>query len=229
MKKVKRVGIIGGMGSLASVDLYAKVVALTPAKKDQDHVLLTIDNNAAIPDRTEFIFGNGENPLPYLIDSANRLKNSGCKAITLACNTAHFFADDIAKACDVKILNIISLSVEAIKKNFPNAKNIAVIATTGTKKTGLYDKVLKENGFLSVELGEQNQEDIMKCIYDGVKAGKTAEYAPLFNQVIDSISADVFIAACTEIPILLPYLKKDVKFIDATEELAKGIVEFARA
>lgn len=226
---MKRVGIIGGMGSLASVDLYKKIVLLTSAKCDQDHILISIDNNSQIPDRSEFIFGKGENPLPFLIDSANRLKNSGCEAICLACNTAHFFAKDIVKNCDIRLLNMIEITVNALKDRYPNVKNVAVIGTTVTRKTKMYDRNLEKFNINSVDISEQNQQNIMECIYKGVKAGKIKEYAKLFNETIKSIDADVFIAACTEIPILLPYLKENIKFVDATEELAKEVIKFANS
>lgn len=227
---MKRVGIIGGMGSLASADLYSKIVNLTPAKCDQDHILLTIDNNSQIPDRTTYIFGNSsQNPLPFLIDSAKRLENSGCKAFCMACNTAHFFADEILKNVSIELLHMPKITVESIVKNYPNAKNIAVIATTATRKTGIYDKFLNEFGLNSVKLTKTQEQNIMDCIYKGVKAGKTSEYVNLFEDTINSVNADIFIAACTEIPIFMPFLKDSSKFVDATNELAKEIVKFAKS
>lgn len=226
---MKRVGIIGGMGALASADLYSKIVALTPAKCDQDHILLTIDNNSQIPDRTKFIFEGGNDPKPFLIDSAKRLKNSGCEAICMACNTAHYFADDIKKSVDIEILHMPKITVQSVIKNHPKAKNIAVIATTATRRTAIYDKFLKEFGLNSVEMTKEQEQAIMDCIYKGVKAGKTAEYLELFQKTIDEIEADIFIAACTEIPIFMPLIKDSSKFVDATNELAKAVIEFAKS
>lgn len=229
---MKRVGIIGGMGSLASADLYSKIVSLTPAKCDQEHILLSIDNNALIPDRSEYIFRGDEikpDPLPYLIDSAKRLENSGCKAFCMACNTAHFFADDLKKHTSMKFLHMPEITVSSISKIYPNAKDIAVIATVGTRRTGIYDKFLNSQGFNGVEFSPQIEQNIMECIYKGVKAGKTKEYVGLFRDTLKMIKADVFIAACTEIPIFIPYLNNEFKFIDATSELAKAIINFAKS
>ncbi|HDH63258.1 MAG TPA: amino acid racemase, partial [Firmicutes bacterium] len=94
---MKTVGIIGGMGPEATLDLFYKIIKNTPAKKDQEHIHLIIDNYPQIPDRTQFILGKGENPLPYLLRSANLLENAGVDAICMPCNTAHFFVDDIRK------------------------------------------------------------------------------------------------------------------------------------
>ncbi|NLK67331.1 MAG: amino acid racemase [Campylobacteraceae bacterium] len=226
---MKRVGIIGGMGSLASADLYSKIVSLTDAKCDQDHILLTIDNNSQVPDRTAFIFGKGDDPRPYLIDSVKRLENSGCKAFCMACNTAHYFSEYLEKNTKMKLLHMPKIAVESIVQNYPNAKNIAVVATTGTRKTGIYDKVLDECGLKSVEFTATQEKAIMECIYDGVKAGKTDEYIEFFNKTIESIEADIYIAACTEIPMFIPYTNEKYKFIDATNELAKAVIKFAKS
>lgn len=229
MEKLKRVGIIGGMGSLATADLFFKIISLTNAKCDSEHIPLLIDNYAQIPDRTKFILGNGENPLPYLVESANRLKNGDCQAIAIACNTAHYFVDDLKKSVDIEILHIADIAVKAIKNQFPDAKKIAPIATTATKQAKIYDKILQEYGYDIVEISKDKQEGIMSCIYDGVKANKIDEYAPKFIEILQTIDADVYIAGCTEVPIFLPYVGSNYKFIDSSLELAKEIIRFSKS
>lgn len=224
---MKQLGIIGGMGPLATIDLYHKIVSLTPANCDQDHIHIVIDSFPQIEDRTKFIIGNGINPLPKLIQSAKRLKNAGCDAIIMPCNTAHFFAKDIEKQADIKILYINKIAVNAILNRYPNAKNVAVIATIGTKIGRVYDDILKENNLTSVDLTTSQQNAFMECIYSGVKAGKTDKYVELFNKTLSEIKADVYIAACTEIPMFLPTLDRDYNFVDATLELAKFAVDYA--
>lgn len=224
---MKQLGIIGGMGPQATLDLYQKIINLTPASKDQDHLHIVIDSFAQIEDRTAFILGQGQNPLPKLIQSAKLLKNAGCEAMLMACNTAHFFADDIQKSAGVKILHIAKAALEAIKRDFSGAKDIALIATSGTKKARVYDAILEANGLNSVAFSDEIQAKIMSCIYDGVKAGKTKEFVPLFNQTLKEIKADVYIAACTEIPLFLDYLDAKYNFVDATLELAKVGVDYA--
>lgn len=223
---MRQIGIIGGMGPLATADLYKKMIDLTPATCDQEHLHIIIDSYAQIEDRTKFIMGEGANPLPKLVESAKRLKQVGCEALLMPCNTAHFFANDIEEQADVKILHIAKAAVAAIRKQYPNAKDIAVIATSGTKKARVYDTILDEYELNSVEFSTQRQQGLMDCIYKGVKAGKTQEFVPIFNKIISEIKADVYIAACTEIPMFLPFLDKDYNFIDATLELAKVGVEF---
>lgn len=224
---MKRVGILGGMGPLATIDLYAKIVELTDAKKDQDNIPIIIDNYPQIPDRTAYILHGGEDPFPFMKEAALRLKNAGCEAVCVACNTAHYFADRLIKDTGINLLHIASIAVDAIKKEYPNAKKIAVIATTGTTKAKIYENKLVENGFECVQIPENLLENIMDCIYKGAKANKLKEYVELFNDTIDQIQADVYIAACTEIPLFLPYAKKKDKFVDSTLELAKAAVKFS--
>lgn len=226
---MKRVGIIGGMGPLASADLYMKIIEETAASSDQENIPLVIDSYPQIEDRTAFILGKGENPLPRLSESAVRLKNAGCKAFAMACNTAHFFADDVEAAAEIPLIHIAEVTVKAIRKNYPNAHKIAVLATIGTKKAKIYDDPLKEAGLISVELGEENQAALMDCIYKGVKAGKTAEYVGAFENLLGKIDADIYVVACTELPLFLPLIKSDKIFVDPTRELAKAIVEFSRS
>ncbi|OPA72180.1 aspartate racemase [Campylobacter pinnipediorum subsp. caledonicus] len=224
---MKQIGIIGGMGPLATIDLYNKIVSLTPATCDQKHIHVVIDSYPQIEDRTKFIIDNEKSPIDKLVESAKRLKAAGCDAIIISCNTAHYFAKEIEKQANVKILYITKIAVETIKKLYPNAKDIAVIATSGTKKGRVYDKILEENGLNSVSFTNEQQEALMDCIYKGVKAGKTKDYISLFNKTISEIKADVYIAACTEIPMFLEYLDKPYNFIDATLELAKYTVNYA--
>ena len=223
---MKTLGIIGGMGPLATADLYKKIIDITPATCDQEHLHIVIDSYAQIEDRTKFIMGEGESPLPKLIQSAKLLKNAGCDAMLMACNTAHYFAPSIEKEAGVKILHIAKVTVDALQKKYPHAKNIAVIATSGTKKAGVYDQILKERGLKSVDFSKETQDVIMECIYKGIKAGKLEEYVPVFYEVLSNIEADVYIAGCTEIPMFLPFISSEYKFIDATFELAKAGVEF---
>lgn len=224
---MKRIGILGGMGPLATIDLYLKIVELTNAKKDQDNIPIIIDNYPQIPDRTAYILGGGEDPYPYMKEGVLRLKNAGCEAICISCNTAHFFAKRLEDELEVKILHIAKITTKAIKTNFPNAKKVAVIATTGTTKAGIYRDEILANGLECVEIPEGELNNIMECIYKGAKANNLQNFVPLFNDTISKIDADVYIAGCTEIPLFLPYADKKELFVDATLELAKEVLKFS--
>ena len=228
---MKTIGIIGGMGPLATIDLYEKITINTRAEKDQDHIHIIIDSYPQIEDRTAYILHGGKNPKDKLIESAKRLESAGADALIMPCNTAHFFAKNIEKEVNIPLIHIVKSTAEAIKNKYPKANNIGLIATTGTLKSGVYADILKDYGYNIIELNEIIENNIMDCIYKGVKAGKTEEYVPLFQKCVDEITdmgADVLIAGCTEIPILVPYVKAKVPFVDATLELALAAIKFSQ-
>lgn len=227
---MKTIGIIGGMGPLATIDLYEKITFNTKAEKDQDHIHIIIDSYPQIEDRTAYILYGGKNPKDKLIESAKRLENAGADALIMPCNTAHFFAKDIEKEVSIPLIHIVKSTAEAIKNKYPKANKIGLIATTGTLKSGVYANILKDYGYHIIELDERLENDIMDCIYKGVKAGKTEEYVPLFQKCVDKVTdmgADVLIAGCTEIPILVPHIKSKIPVVDATLELALAAVAFS--
>lgn len=227
---MKTIGIIGGMGPVATIDLYKKMVDQTPAEKDQDHIHVIIDSYPQIEDRTGYILHGGINPAPRLVESAKRLEAAGVDALIMPCNTAHYFAEDIERAVNIPLIHIVRCSAEAIKNKYPETKKIGLIATTGTIKAGVYGSILKEYGFETIDLPEKIEDNIMDCIYKGVKAGKIEEYSRLFQQCVDEITdlgADLLIEGCTEIPLLMPYVKTKLPAIDATYELAKASVKYA--
>lgn len=227
---MKTIGIIGGMGPAATIDLYEKIVEQTPAEKDQDHIHVIIDSYPQIEDRTGYILHGGQSPALKLIESAKRLETAGANALMMPCNTAHYFAKDIENAVHIPLIHIVKCSAEAIKNNHPKAKKIGLIATIGTIKAGVYSDILSKYGFETIVPDEKTENNVMDCIYKGVKAGKTEEYKDLFQQCVDEITdlgADLLIAGCTEIPLLIPLIKTKLPVIDATYELAKAGVKYA--
>lgn len=227
---MKTLGIIGGMGPAATIDLYKKIVEQTPAEKDQDHIHVIIDSYPQIEDRTSYILHGGKSPAPKLIESAKRLEAAGADALIMPCNTAHYFAKDIERAVYIPLIHIVKCSAEAIKKKYPYVRKIGLIATTGTIKAGVYGDILKNYDLETITLNEELENNIMDCIYKGVKAGKTEEYSKLFQKCVDdiaSLGAELLIAGCTEIPLLMPYIKTNLPVIDATYELASAAVKYA--
>ncbi|MGB9843828.1 MAG: aspartate/glutamate racemase family protein [Caldisericia bacterium] len=225
----KVIGIIGGMGPEATLDLFYKIIKNTKAEKDQDHIHLIIDNYPQIPDRTSFLLGKGENPLPYILKSAKKLETFGVSAICMPCNTAHYFEEEIKKSISVPFLSIVLSVIEEIKENYKDAKNIGLIATKGTIIGKVYENPLKKEGFNLIIL-ENLLDDVMEIIYS-VKGGVIKENLPKFLKILEEykkINSEVIIAGCTEIPLLLPYIKTDLPIIDSTLSLAKKIIKFVK-
>lgn len=225
---MKAIGIIGGMGPEATADLYLKITKLTPVRKDQDHIHIIIDSFAQIPDRTAAILSGGENPVPYMVKAAQLLEQAGAQALCMPCNTAHYFLTEVQKHTKLPFISIIDSAVEELK-NIKNAKNVFVMATIGTNKSKVYETKLVEEGYNVLALPQDVQDDLMTCIYDGVKQGKTDDYLPLFHSVLtrlESLKPDAMFAACTEIPLLMEKSSSGVPVVDATLALAKNCVKF---
>jgi aspartate racemase len=226
--KVK-VGIIGGMGPEATVDLVTKIVASTNADCDQDHIHLIVDINTEVPDRTAFLLGKGENPLPFLFKSVSMLENAGAEALCMACNTAHFFQKDIEKASKLPFISMVDSAVDELAVTFRPPIRVGIAGTKGVFIGHIYDKPLINAGYEVFIPPDSVMANLMEIIY-GIKSGKLTEMLVEANLAFDWFvrnGANVLLLACTELPLLLPHITVDIPVIDSTMALAKRVVEFA--
>lgn len=226
MKKV--IGIIGGMGPAATCDLMEKIIALTEASRDQEHLHMISDVNTAIPDRTAAILLGGEDPVPEMTRSAKRLAAAGAEVLIMPCNTAHYFYDRVAGRVGVPVLHMPRLTAEVLKK--AGVKKAGVLATDGTIQSGVYADALAAAGIEPVYPKAEHQAMIMSLIYDGVKGRKL----PLTDIPVEEILADLrrrgaekFLLACTELPIAFQTLGIRKDCLDPTRVLAFSAVEYA--
>lgn len=223
-------GIIGGMGPLATCDLFKTIIELTDAATDKDHLHIIIDNNTLIPDRTEFITGHGEDPRKEMISSAIKLETMGANYIAIPCNTAHYFYDDIVKHTKVKIIHMIEETAVFLNKTNTSNKDYLLLSTKGTYKSEIYKKTFKKFGLNILEPSESDKDIIMDWIYK-VKSSKfeitLKEYESLIGKYRNSKNAPV-ILGCTELPILANAIGlAEEEYINPTLVLAKCCVEFA--
>jgi len=227
MRTEKVIGILGGMGPLATVDLFRRIVMKTPAKKDQDHPRIIIYNNSKVPDRTAYILGRGEDPLPELIDSAKKLEEWGADFIIMPCNTAHYFMEEIQKAVSIPLVSMIEATAEHIEKL--GLKRVGLLATTGTIVTGIYQKALGRRGIKAIAPSEEDQEKVMKGIYEGVKAGSLELGRGLLLEVVKKLEreSEGIIAGCTEVSVALKQEDLSVPLIDPMDVIAEKAVKLA--
>lgn len=224
----KTLGIIGGMGPLATVKLFEKIVLFTDAHSDQEHLRILIDNNTSIPDRTAYILGTGQDPKPYLIDSAKKLKSIGADYIIMPCNTAHYFYNDIIKSVDIPFLSMIEETAKHIIKEFKGVKNIGLLATEGTYKANVYDDVFKNYNLNIVKPESEKQKHVMDLIYN-IKKGIFHSDFNDFNKVLEELkekNVDIFIMGCTELSVALDLYNLKGNYIDPLEIIAKKAIEF---
>ena len=227
----KIIGILGGMGPEATIDLFYKIIKSTPAEKDQDHLRIIIDNNPKIPDRTAAILGKGKDPLPALQEAARNLEKAGADFIIIPCNTAHYFLPLIQESVKIPILNMIEEAAKETQQRIPQIKKVGLLASIGIYKTEIYHQHFKKFNIEVTSPEEKDKEEVMKAIY-AVKAGNLSEgikksILKIAQKSIDK-GAEAIISGCTEIPLILKEGDVSVPIIDPTQILAKAAVQKAK-
>jgi len=227
----KIIGILGGMGPEATIDLFYKIIKFTPAEKDQDHLRIIIDNNPKIPDRTAAILGKGEDPLPALQETAQNLEKAGVNFIVIPCNTAHYFLSSIQESVNIPVLNMIEETAKETKKRIPQIKKVGLLASIGVYKSKIYHQHFKKFNIEVISPQEKDKEEIIKVIYT-IKAGDLSKRVKknilkIVQKLIDK-GAEAIIAGCTEIPLILKEGDISVPLIDPTQVLAGIAVQKAR-
>lgn len=224
----KTLGIIGGVGPLATMLLGEVIVRRTTAKTDQEHMHFIIDNDTRIPDRTAYILDHAKpNPLPFLVEDAKKLKHVGADVICIPCNTAHYFYDELSEQTDVPIIHMIRET--AGKAKSLHARKVGILGTTGTLSTNLYQDALRDIGLEPIVPNDQIQRLVMEIIYDYVKAGRSVTRA-VWQRVEDEMFAqgcDHIILGCTELSVVNRelLLEKDLRYVDALVVLADRTIE----
>lgn len=231
MGAAKIVGVLGGMGPEATVDFMAKVIALTPAEKDQDHVHMLVDHNPKVPNRQAAILTDGEDPQPALAIMAQRLQEAGAEFLVVPCNTAYVFQDAITSATTIPLISIIDVTVAAIAEQSPGASKVGILATNGCLRAGVYQSALAAAGLQAILQNDDEQNELMNLV-DGIKAGvRGGEVAIAMRDLARALQnrgAQAIIAGCTEIPLVLDDAALSVPLISSTDVLAQKTVQLAR-
>lgn len=234
-----RLGLIGGLGPAATVDLFNKIVKATPAKTDQEHFKLMIDEDPQIPDRTACLLAGGTDPTISLYHTAKRLQDNGCDAIIIPCNTAHAFLPYITRRIRVPFIDMQVAALEDIQKRFKEPR-IGLLATSGTVKTGIYSKKAEKMGLPLFVPDEEHQKLVMSAIYGpkGAKAGYTEgecrdQLLAAAEYMVREKGCNVLILGCTELPLILdetdafPIAGTTVAIVDPTAVLARKVAKLA--
>lgn len=221
-------GVIGGMGPLATYNFFGKVINLTDGDKDQEHLHIIIDNNTKIPDRTEYILGDGEDPSIELVKSAIKLETMGVDYIAIPCNTAHYFYDDMSKHTNVKILNMLEETTLYLKDAYPKNTDYLLLATKGTYKSEIYKKIFQNYQLNIIEPNDSDKDTIMNWIY-GVKSSKFNVIPKDFENLSNKYRKDKnipIILGCTELSTLAEMIDlPEEEYVDPMNILAKHCVK----
>ncbi|MBW1704175.1 MAG: amino acid racemase [Deltaproteobacteria bacterium] len=228
----KVVGVIGGMGPEATVDLMMRVIRATPAEDDIDHIRMLVDNNPQVPSRIKAIIeGTGESPAPCMAQMARNLAASGADFLVIPCNTAHYYYDEVCRAVDIPVMNMIDVTVETVLNENASIRTVGLLASKAVLLTGIYTKPFKGKGVDVIYPCPEVQELLMASVCK-IKTGK---YDIGDREVLQSAAeelvrkrAEALIVACTELSIICDGLDAGVKVYDSSQVLAESIVRMAK-
>ena len=226
----RTIGVVGGMGPWATLDFFEKVLRLTPARRDQEHLRLIIDNNPKIPDRGPAILGDGEDPTPALVATARNVEAAGADLIVIPCNTAHYFFQAIQAAVRVPVVHIMQEVAGAASRRFPRIGRVGLLATRATVATGLYQDAFRPLGAAVVVPDQSGQEVIDRLIYaikaQGVDdALRSAGVA--VGRGLNRAGAEAIVLGCTELPLVLGEDTLGLPILDSNLTLAEVAVRLA--
>jgi aspartate racemase len=236
-----KVGVIGGVGPAATVDFLDKIVRNTPAQRDQDHVRMAVEHDPRIPDRTEYLVGDGPDPTVALYAAAKRLEAADADLIAIPCNTAHAFVERIQPYLAIPIVNMLHETVRKAAARFGAAAPVGLLATDGTIASRVYHDAAHAAGLRLLTPDAAHQALVMEAIYGpaGVKAGHTT--GACRDALLAAIAhlaeggAAAVILGCTELPRIQPADDalavggRRVAVLDPTDLLARACVARALA
>ncbi len=226
----KTIGVLGGMGPWATLDFFEKILRLTPAKTDQEHLRVIIDNNPKIPDRSPAIVGMGEDPTPALVAGARTLQQAGADVIVIPCNTAHYFYERVQNAVSIPVLHIMEEVATTAREEVPTARVLGILATAAAVSSGLYARACARRGIEVVNPDPSGQQVVNRAIY-AVKGGQMGpEITAGLKKIADGLvgrGAQALVLGCTELPFVLKPQDVHVPLLDSNQILARAAVRFA--
>ena len=217
-------GIIGGMGPESTAEIFTTIIKLTWANRDQDHMKICLLNKTEVPDRTDYLLGNGESPLPYILEGIDELESLKTKHFIIPCNTAHIFADHFKKRKNITFIDMVEETRNFLKEKKVN--RICLLATNGTVAAKVYEDADNEDYFKLIYPSEDLQKEVMEIILSVKSASKSnlenkIRLINIMREVHNQHGDYTFVIACTELStILADETISGIKFVDAMEILA---------
>lgn len=221
----KILGVIGGLGPLATAHFMELVVQLTEANTEQENVDMIVYNFPSIPDRSDFIMGYYlKSPLHRLLYVANALARQDVDLIAIPCMTAHYFYSELSERTQLPIINAIEETAHYLKQR--GIRRAGIMATEGTIASKLFHKAFACHGIDSIVPTPERQKDVNHLIYKNIKAGVPAEM-DRFHRVeseLQTAGAEVIVLGCTELSLIKRDHPLSAGYLDAMEVLAQQAV-----
>ena len=203
------IGVLGGMGPLATVELLRRVVEMTPAKDDCDHIHMIVDNNPKVPSRiAALVEGEGISPEAELCRMACRLRDSGCALLAMPCNTAHLYVDAIQAASGLEVLDMVALTMKRLSEMEPRPRHVGILASKAVEKTGLFARACESVGMEAVFPIESQADALMALIKEVKASGVRQELRSRLAALLENFTPhsgrapDVLLLACSELSML---------------------------
>lgn len=228
----KILGVLGGMGPLASAQFMLRLTLLTPAARDQEHIPAVLWSDPRVPDRTRGKLEGGEDPGPWLLRGVRGLKAAGAGAIAIPCNTAHGWLDAMATE-GLPILHIVDAAAAELRKVAP-AGVIGVMGTAATLRMRLYQDRLEAQGWTCLVPSDEEMAAKVTPAIGMVKANRVSDAFTPLADIVGSLAARgarAVVLGCTEIPLGLPAEQRGtlpVPVIDTIDALALASIAWAR-
>ena len=226
MTEKKKLGVIGGLGPMATAYFMELLTRMSEAETDQEHMEVLIYSKPSIPDRTKYILGeSGESPLPAMVSAGEKLREAGAELLAIPCITAHYFHADLEKALGIPVINGLAETAAYLAEEKKTCAGI--MATDGSVRSGLLQNALLDRGVRSIVPAEGAQRKVMAMVYDEIKAGKPVDIEK-FKQVSAELfkeGAQVILLACTELSLIKKEHKLPAGYLDVLEVIARCAVE----
>ena len=223
-----KIGIIGGMGPEATVLLMSRIISLTDATDDSDHIPLIVDNNTQVPSRIKALIDKtGDDPGPTLAKMAKGLELSGAQALAMPCNTAHYYAAVIEDAVEIPFLNMIELTAQQLSRKALASRKVGILGSPALALTGIFKRALSAVEIETIYPAEQNlMLDAIRAIKKnsrGDKAGQILQNAA--TELIER-GAGTLLIACSEFSLISDCLPQSYHCIDSIDVLAQAVIDF---
>ena len=227
-------GVLGGMGPLASAHFMVRLTLLTPAERDQDHIPAVLWSDPRVPERGAGPGGGGPDPLPALVHGLRGLEAAGCGAVAIPCNTAHGWIEGMRAATTLPILHIVDAAAGELRRQDIAPGPIGVMGTAATLAMRLYQDCLESLGWPCVQPSDGEMADLVTPAIAAVKANQVAAaYAPLADVIgrLRARGARAVVLGCTELPLGIgagPSQELGIPLIDTIDALARASIAWAR-
>ncbi len=216
-------GVIGGLGPMASAYFVELLTAMTDAQRDQEHLNMMLLSVPTLPDRTQYILGKSDNsPLPGLVAAGRVLCDAGAEVLAIPCVTAHYFHNDMERQLGVPVIHAIRECVQILKED--GITRIGLMATDGTVRSGLFQSEFEKQGISVILPAKEEQEAVMSFIYDDVKKGSVPSLSRFekAKECLIARGAQVVLLGCTELSLIKKEYGQLKDVLDVMEVLAKA-------